>query len=78
MDQLLRATSTDLQHTEDRLLDSSDLERERGITISSKVTRCNYRDTVINIVDTPGHADFSGTSILTFRGTFLVFIVPIP
>eukprot|EP00934_Nitzschia_sp_Nitz4_P008750 Nitzschia sp. Nitz4//scaffold10_size219509//141633//144076//NITZ4_001443-RA/size219509-snap-gene-0.400-mRNA-1//-1//CDS//3329532965//8740//frame0 len=60
VDQLLRSASTDIQHTEDRLLDSSDLERERGITISSKVTRCDYRDTIVNIVDTPGHADFSG------------------
>jgi GTP-binding protein len=59
VDTLLRACSTE-KLSEDRLLDSSDLEKERGITITSKVTRCNYRDTIVNIVDTPGHADFCG------------------
>ena len=42
------------------VLDSNDLERERGITILSKNTAVNYKDTRINIVDTPGHADFGG------------------
>ncbi len=42
------------------VLDSNDLERERGITILSKSTAVNYKDTRINIVDTPGHADFGG------------------
>ncbi|MCG9895734.1 MAG: translational GTPase TypA [Fimbriimonadaceae bacterium] len=45
---------------QDRVMDSNDLERERGITILSKVASCTYRDTKINIVDTPGHADFGG------------------
>ena len=41
-------------------MDSNDLERERGITILSKNTAVTYNDTRINIVDTPGHADFGG------------------
>lgn len=45
---------------EDRVLDSNDLERERGITILSKNTAINWGETKINIVDTPGHADFGG------------------
>ena len=48
------------QVVEDRVMDSGDLERERGITILSKNTAIHYKDTKINIVDTPGHADFSG------------------
>lgn len=43
-----------------RLMDSNDLERERGITILSKCTSINYQGNLINIVDTPGHADFGG------------------
>ena len=46
------------QHIEDRVMDSMDLERERGITILSKNTAVWYKNTKINIVDTPGHADF--------------------
>lgn len=45
---------------EERVMDSNDLERERGITILSKNTAVMYKDTKINIVDTPGHADFGG------------------
>ena len=48
------------QTVEDRVMDSNDLEKERGITILSKNTSVHYKDTKINIVDTPGHADFSG------------------
>ena len=44
----------------DRVMDSNDLERERGITILSINTAIYYKDTKINIVDTPGHADFGG------------------
>ena len=44
----------------ERVMDSNDLERERGITILSKNTAIHYKDTKINIVDTPGHADFGG------------------
>lgn len=43
-----------------RLMDSNDLERERGITILSKCTSVDYEGSLINIVDTPGHADFGG------------------
>ena len=48
------------QATVDRVMDSGDLERERGITILAKNTAVHYKDTKINIVDTPGHADFGG------------------
>jgi len=46
------------EHVAERVMDSMDLEREKGITIMAKNTAVNYRDTHINIVDTPGHADF--------------------
>ena len=48
------------QATQDRVMDSGDLERERGITILAKNTSVHYKDFKINIVDTPGHADFGG------------------
>ena len=48
------------QEVQTRVMDSNDLERERGITILSKNTSVNYKGVKINIVDTPGHADFSG------------------
>ena len=48
------------QTTEDRVMDSNDLERERGITILAKNTAVHYKDIKINIIDTPGHADFGG------------------
>lgn len=48
------------QEVQDRVLDSNALERERGITILSKNTAVTYKNTKINIVDTPGHADFGG------------------
>jgi GTP-binding protein len=48
------------QEVIDRVMDSNDLERERGITILAKNTSIHYRDTKINIVDTPGHSDFGG------------------
>ena len=62
VDQLLRQSGTfrSNEQVQDRVMDSNDLERERGITIMSKTTAINYGETKINIVDTPGHADFGG------------------
>jgi GTP-binding protein len=62
VDHLLRQSNTFQQHqaTTDRVMDSGDLERERGITILSKNTSVMVGDTKVNIVDTPGHADFGG------------------
>ncbi|WP_019120746.1 translational GTPase TypA, partial [Brevibacillus massiliensis] len=48
------------QHVEERMMDSNDLERERGITILAKTTSVQYKEYTINILDTPGHADFGG------------------
>jgi GTP-binding protein len=48
------------EETADRMMDSNDLERERGITILSKITGVSYKTTKINIADTPGHSDFGG------------------
>jgi len=50
----------DNEKVEERIMDSNDLERERGITILSKNTAVTYKDKKINIIDTPGHADFGG------------------
>ncbi|MBR5948357.1 MAG: translational GTPase TypA [Clostridia bacterium] len=62
VDQLLRQSGVFRANeaVQDRVMDSNDLERERGITILSKNTAVNYNDYRINIVDTPGHADFGG------------------
>jgi GTP-binding protein TypA/BipA len=62
VDQLLRQSGTfrDNQVIRERVMDSGDLERERGITILSKNTSVSYKNVKINIVDTPGHADFGG------------------
>ena len=62
VDQLLRQSGTLTSHgkTPDRIMDSIDLERERGITILSKNTAIQWKDWRINIIDTPGHADFGG------------------
>ena len=62
VDGLLKQSGTFSSHTvvEERVMDSGDLEKERGITITSKNTAIHYKDIKINIVDTPGHADFGG------------------
>lgn len=48
------------QEVQDRVMDNNDIEKERGITILSKNTACRYKDYKINVIDTPGHADFGG------------------
>ena len=62
VDAMLRQSGTfrENEQVRDRVMDSMDLERERGITIMAKNTSVHYRDVKINIVDTPGHADFGG------------------
>ena len=62
VDQLLRQSGVfrENQEVQERVMDSNDIERERGITILSKNTAVNYKGVKINIVDTPGHADFGG------------------
>ncbi|MDR6124333.1 GTP-binding protein [Bacillus sp. SLBN-46] len=62
VDQLLKQSGTfrSNEHVEERAMDSNDLERERGITILAKNTAIQYKDKRINILDTPGHADFGG------------------
>ncbi len=62
VDKLLQASGTfrDNEEVQERALDSNDIERERGITILAKTTAINYKDYRINILDTPGHADFGG------------------
>ena len=62
VDQLLKSTETfrSNETVETCVMDSNDIERERGITILAKPTAVHYKDYKINILDTPGHADFSG------------------
>jgi GTP-binding protein len=62
VDELLKQSGTFAEHqaTSERMMDSNDIEKERGITILSKNTSINYKGYKINIIDTPGHADFGG------------------
>ena len=62
VDELLKQSGVfrENQEVQERVMDSNDIERERGITILSKNTAVYYKDTKINIIDTPGHADFGG------------------
>ncbi|MFD2210644.1 translational GTPase TypA [Virgibacillus halophilus] len=62
VDQLLKYSGTfrDNEYVDERAMDSGDIERERGITILAKNTAIHYNDATINILDTPGHADFGG------------------
>ena len=62
VDELLKQSGTfrENQQVAERVMDSNDLERERGITILAKNTAIHYKGVKINVVDTPGHADFGG------------------
>src|SRR5258708_20083476 len=62
VDRLLQQSGVfrDNQRVAERVMDSNDLERERGITILAKATSVVWKDVRVNIVDTPGHADFGG------------------
>ena len=77
VDELLKQSGVfrDNQAVAERVMDSGDIERERGITILSKNTAITYKDTKINIIDTPGHADFGGEVervLKTVNGVVLV------
>ncbi|MDC3180800.1 translational GTPase TypA [Gammaproteobacteria bacterium] len=77
IDKVLQQTNTQkANENNDLIMDSNDLERERGITILSKIACVNYKDFKINIVDTPGHADFGGEveRILSMVDTCLLIV----
>src|SRR4030081_1907447 len=78
VDQLLRQSGAFRanQQVAERALDSNELERERGITILAKCTSVEWREVRINIVDTPGHADFGGEAgrILSMVGARRVLV----
>src|SRR6266540_3906920 len=72
VDKLLQQSGTFAahQHVQERVMDSNDLERERGITILAKNCAVRYCGTHINIVDTPGHADFDMRAAVAHRAVF--------
>ena len=78
VDKILHQTSVfrENQHTGDLILDNNDLERERGITIVAKNVSVTYKEVKINIIDTPGHADFGGEveRVLTMADGVLLLV----
>ena len=62
VDEILKQSNTfgEREEVQDRVMDSGDIEKERGITISAKNCAFIYKDTKFNLLDTPGHADFGG------------------
>ena len=77
VDQMFRQSGLfrDNQSVDERIMDSMDLERERGITIAAKNCSVTWKDTKINILDTPGHADFGGEverALMMVDGTILL------
>ena len=77
VDELLKQSGVfrDNQEVAERVMDSNDIERERGITILSKNTAVTYKNTKINIIDTPGHADFGGEVERVLKMVFGVILV---
>ena len=69
VDQLLKSSGAFRENEEvaNRVMDSNDIERERGITILAKTTSIMFNGTKINILDTPGHADFGGENKIRFK-----------
>ena len=82
VDELLKQSGSfrENQKVAERAMDSNDLERERGITILAKCTSVVWKDTRINIIDTPGHADFGGEveRILNMVDGCLLYTSPSP
>ena len=78
VNQLLKCSGAfrENEKLEDRAMDSNDIERERGITILSKTTSVMYKDTKINILDTPGHADFGGEveRIILLKNFLIIYL----